>query len=186
VGYGREFSSLDNYKKRMDSVQDVIEGTQWLIKNRYTQEGRIAIYGGSYGGFLVLRSLQVKPSLFAVASESVGITDFVTFLKNTKPYRRKLREVEYGPLSDETFLKSISPMTYLDQIKTPLIIFHGANDPRVPLSETEQLVKALQMKSIPVEFKVFPDEGHGSVHLKNILEQAQSMIYFFEKNLTKK
>jgi len=185
TGYGKEYTQLDNYKKRMDSVRDGIEGAKWLLAKRYTVPGKLAINGGSYGGFMVLRSIQVEPELFSAASESVGIANFVTFLKNTKPYRRAAREVEYGPLSDETFLKSISPMTYLDQIKTPLLIFHGANDPRVPLSETEQVIDQLKKRSVTAEVKIFADEGHGNTKLRNIMEQAKLMVYFFEKNLKK-
>lgn len=183
TGYGKEYTILDNYKKRMDSVRDVIEGAQWLVKNRFAKPKGLAIHGGSYGGFLVLRSIQVEPELFSAACESVGITNFVTFLQNTKPYRRALREVEYGPLSDQDFLKSISPMTYIQQIKTPLLIFHGANDPRVPVNETEQIAEALKKNSIPVNLTIFPDEGHGNTKLKNIMEQAKLTVYFFEKYL---
>jgi len=181
-GYGKVYVGLDDYKKRMDSIKDVLEAAKWLIKNGYTLPSKLGIFGGSYGGFVVLRSIQEGSELFSAASESVGITDFSTFLKNTKPYRRALREVEYGPLSDEEFLKSVSPMTYLSKIKTPLLIFHGANDPRVPVKETEQLVQVMQDKSIPVEMKVFADEGHGNTKLRNILEQARMMVYFFEKH----
>ena len=183
TGYGREYTMLDNYKNRMDSVQDVIEGAQWLLKNRYAQSKGLAIMGGSYGGFLVLRSIEVEPDLFAAASESVGITNFFTFLQNTKPYRRALREFEYGPMTDKDFLLSISPMTYIDKIKTPLLIFHGANDPRVPVTETEQIAAALKKRDIPVDFTVFPDEGHGNTKLRNIMEQAKLTVYFFEKFL---
>lgn len=181
TGYGKIYVGMDDYKKRMDSVKDTLEGAKWLISNGYTLPQQLGIFGGSYGGFMVLRSVQEGSELFAAASESVGITDFVTFLKNTKPYRRPLREVEYGPLSDEEFLKSISPMSYLGKIKTPLLVFHGANDPRVPVSETEQLAKVLNEKNIPVELKIFADEGHGNTKLRNILEQARLMVHFFEK-----
>ncbi len=186
TGYGREYTGLDNYKKRMDSVSDVIAGAKWLLENKYSSPGKLAIYGGSYGGFLVLRSIQVEPALFAAAAESVGIANFVTFLKNTKPYRRALREVEYGPLSDEEFLKSISPTSYLDEIKTPLLIFHGANDPRVPVSETEQIVEELKNRDIDVQYKIFENEGHGNARTSNTMEQAKQMVYFFEKHLAEK
>lgn len=185
TGYGKEYTELDNYKRRMDSVKDAIEGAKWLIANRHSSAGALAIYGGSYGGFMVLRTIQTDPSLFAAACESVGITDFVTFLKNTKPYRRALREAEYGPLADEEFLKSISPMTYLDQIKTPLLVFHGANDPRVPVTEAEQIIKELKDRKVPVESKIFADEGHGNAKLRNIMEQARTMVYFFETHVRK-
>lgn len=182
LGYGRTFTLMDNYKKRMDSVRDVVAGAQWLLANRYARTGELGIYGGSYGGFVVLSAIEMEPELFAAASDSVGIANFVTFLKNTKPYRRALREAEYGPLSDETFLKSISPIHAIDKIKTPLIIFHGANDPRVPVDEAEQLVAELKKRSIPVEYTLFSDEGHGNRKLRNIMEQAKKMVYFFEKH----
>jgi len=180
TGYGRTYVSLDDYKKRMDSVQDTLAGARWLISKGYTSSTQLGIFGGSYGGFMVLRSIQEGGALFAAASESVGITDFVTFLKNTKPYRRALREAEYGPLSDESFLRSISPMNYLEKITTPLLIFHGANDPRVPVKETEQLVQSMKERGVPVEFKIFSDEGHGNTKLSNILEQARLTARFFE------
>jgi len=183
IGYGREYNRLDNYKLRMDSVKDAVAGAKWLLSSHYTSPGKLAIYGGSYGGFMVLRSIQVEPDLFSAASESVGISNFVTFLKNTKPYRRSLREVEYGPLTDEEFLTSVSPMTYLDQIKTPLLVFHGANDPRVPVSEAEQIIAALKKREVPVEFKIFADEGHGNAKLRNIMEQARLTVHFFEKHM---
>ena len=180
-GYGRDYTKLDDYKKRMDSVKDFVAAAEWLIEKRYTSAAQLGIYGGSYGGFVVLRTIEEAPHLFAAASESVGIANFVTFLKNTSSYRRALREVEYGPLTDEAFLLSVSPITYMDKIKTPLLIFHGANDPRVPVSETEQMVKALKEKGTPVEFKIFSDEGHGTVKTHNLLEQARQTTYFFEK-----
>jgi dipeptidyl aminopeptidase/acylaminoacyl peptidase len=181
TGYGRLYTLLDNYKLRMDSVRDAIEGSQWLIKERYTSKNQLGLYGVSYGGFMVLSMIEKAPDLFTAASESVGISNFVTFLKNTKPYRRALREIEYGPLSDEDFLNSISPLFHADKIRTPLLIFQGAKDPRVPVSETEQMVAALKKNNIPVEFKIFADEGHGNLKLKNILEQARWMVHFFEK-----
>jgi dipeptidyl aminopeptidase/acylaminoacyl peptidase len=186
IGFGRRYTLLDNYKKRMDSIEDVVHAAKWLIQKGYTTPKKLAIYGGSYGGFAVLRTIEVAPELFAAASESVGISNFVTFLKNTKPYRRALREVEYGPLSDEEFLKSISPIHFLDKIKTPLMIFHGANDPRVPVSETEQILKELKARDIEVDHKIFLNEGHGNKKLGNQMEQARLMAHFFEKQLSVK
>ncbi|MFM8316390.1 MAG: alpha/beta fold hydrolase, partial [Deltaproteobacteria bacterium] len=182
TGYGRDYTLLDNYKLRMDSVRDAIEGAKWLVDSRLAHKNQLGVYGGSYGGFMVLSMIENAPELFTAASESVGISNFVTFLKNTRPYRRALREVEYGPLSDEEFLTSISPIHSIEKIKTPLLIFHGANDPRVPVTETEQIVSALKKRDIPVEAKIFTDEGHGNVKLKNILEQARWMVHFFEKH----
>lgn len=185
TGYGREYTKLDNYQKRMDSVKDFVEAGKWLIENRYTRPGQVAIQGGSYGGFIVLRTIEVAPDLYSAAAESVGIANFVSFLTNTKPYRRLLREAEYGPLSDLEFLKSISPIHYVDQIKTPLLVFHGANDPRVPVGESEQIVEALKKRDVPAEAVIFKDEGHGNQKLRNIMEQARKTVYFFEKHIAK-
>lgn len=185
TGYGRNFTLRDNYKNRMHSVLDAIHGARWLVEKGEAKNGHLAITGASYGGFMVLRSIQMEPKLFAAASESVGITDFVTFLKNTKPYRRVLREVEYGPLSDEPFLKSISPMSYVDSIQTPLLIFHGANDPRVPVGESQVIVEALKGRRIPVQLKIFEEEGHAVRKLSNRIAQARITAEFFETHLKK-
>jgi dipeptidyl aminopeptidase/acylaminoacyl peptidase len=182
TGYGKTFTRLDDYKLRMDSVKDVLEGTRWLVQAGYGRPGKLAIYGGSYGGFLVLRSIQLAPEgWFAAAAEAVGIADFVTFLKGTKSYRRELREREYGPLSDELFLKSISPMTYIDRIRTPLLIFHGARDPRVPVGESQRLAEQLRALGRPVELKVFSDAGHGSHRVDQQIEQTRQLGTFLER-----
>ena len=181
TGYGKSFTRLDDYKLRMDSVKDVLEGTRWLVQAGHGQPGKLAISGGSYGGFLVLRSIQVEPERFAAASEAVGISDFVTFLKGTKGYRRELREREYGPLSDELFLKSVSPMTYVDRIRTPLLVFHGARDPRVPVEESQRLVEQLRALGRPVELKIFTDAGHGGHRVDQQIEQTRQLGAFLEK-----
>lgn len=185
TGYGRAFTLLDNYQKRMDSVRDAVAATQYLVDQKRSGLGHLGTFGGSYGGFMVLRAIQVAPQLFAAASESVGITNLHTFLERTKPYRRALREAEYGPLSDKAFLESVSPMTYSDQIRTPLLIFHGQNDPRVPFSEAEQLVKVMQKNRQKVELVAFADEGHGVRKRKNAIQQARKLAYFFELHLQK-
>ncbi|MGB2696831.1 MAG: prolyl oligopeptidase family serine peptidase, partial [Candidatus Zixiibacteriota bacterium] len=105
-GYGKEYMMLDNYKKRLDSIKDIAEGAKWLIKNGYTSTDRLAIKGGSYGGYAVMAGLTEHPDLFAAGIDEVGIVNFVTFLQNTTAYRRALRESEYGPLTDPEFLKS--------------------------------------------------------------------------------
>src|SRR5690606_12474405 len=110
TGYGREFHMLDNYKNRWDSVRDGVEAVRWLISNGYTEPGRVAAYGGSYGGFMASAVIIEGSDVFGASINVVGIVNFITFLEQTKDYRRKLREAEYGPLSDPEFLASISPL----------------------------------------------------------------------------
>jgi dipeptidyl aminopeptidase/acylaminoacyl peptidase len=183
-GYGKNYLDLDNVKKRMDSVADLAYAVKWLHSQPEIDTRRIAIKGGSYGGFMVLSALTTYPDLWAAAVDIVGISNFVTFLENTSPYRRSHREGEYGSLEhDREFLTRISPIHQVDKIVTPLMVIHGANDPRVPLNEAEQVVNALQARNIPVEFLVYDDEGHGLVNLKNILDAYPKMAAFLDAHL---
>ncbi len=183
-GYGKKYKSLDDYKKRMDSVKDGYQAALYLIKEGYTKKGRIGVKGGSYGGFMVMALITEYPDMWGAAYESVGIVDFVNFLKNTKPYRRKLREAEYGPLSDEEFLKSVSPIHKIDRVQVPLMISHGVNDPRVPVSEARLIVENLKGRDIDVKALLWEDEGHGVSKKKNRLVLYREMADFFKEHLT--
>ena len=113
----------------------------------------------------------IYPELWAAAVDTVGIANWESFLKNTSGYRRRQREVEYGMLDrDIDFLRSISPIARVDQIRTPLFVIAGRNDPRVPYTESEQIVKAIQSRGGAVQYKLYDDEGHGVAKLKNRLE----------------
>jgi dipeptidyl aminopeptidase/acylaminoacyl peptidase len=184
TGYGKAYSHLDDVEKRMDSVADLAHAAHWLRAQEEVDGERIALYGGSYGGFMVLAALTHYPELWAAGVDIVGISNFVTFLENTSDYRRAHREAEYGSLAEHrAFLESIAPMDKLDAIRAPLLVIHGANDPRVPLSEAEQLVAALETRAVPVEFLVFDDEGHGIVRLKNKLVAYPAVAAFLERYL---
>jgi dipeptidyl aminopeptidase/acylaminoacyl peptidase len=184
TGYGKGYSHLDDVERRMDSVADLAHAVQWLQAQAEVDAQRIAVYGGSYGGFMVLASLTNYPDLWAAGVDLVGISNFVTFLENTSDYRRGHREAEYGTLADDrAFLESIAPMRHVDRIKAPLMVIHGANDPRVPLSEAEQLVQALREREVPVELLVFDDEGHGIVKLKNKLQAYPAIVDFLDRTL---
>ncbi len=184
-GYGKKYENLDNYKKRMDSVKDGYYAALYLIKKGYTQKGLIGLKGGSYGGFMVMALLTEYPDMWGAAYESIGIVNFVNFLKNTKPYRRKLREAEYGPLSDEKFLRKISPIYKIDRVKTPLLISHGVNDPRVPVSEAKMIIKSLKKRGVVVKALLWKDEGHGVQKKENRLKLYKEMADFFNKYLKK-
>jgi dipeptidyl aminopeptidase/acylaminoacyl peptidase len=169
-GYGKHYLHLDDVRLRMDSVADLAHAAYWLRDTRRVDPGRIGVYGGSYGGFMVLSALTTYPDLWAAGVDLVGIANFVTFLENTGPWRRHLREAEYGSLEhDRDFLREISPIHKVEQIRAPLLVIHGANDPRVPIGEAEQMVERLRSLGRTVEFLRLDDEGHQISKLKNKL-----------------
>lgn len=184
TGYGYTYQSLDDVRKRMDSVADLKAAVEWLRKSGIADPERIAIYGGSYGGFMVLAAVTTYPDLWAAAVDIVGIANFVTFLENTGPWRRKWREAEYGSLEqDRAFLEQISPIRAVDKITAPLFVVHGANDPRVPLGEAEQVVNALRQRDVPVEYLVFADEGHGLIKRDNRLKAYPAIADFLDSHV---
>jgi dipeptidyl aminopeptidase/acylaminoacyl peptidase len=182
-GYGLEYIKLDDYKKRKDSVRDIYEAARWLVDNGYTEFGSIGIKGASYGGYVTLAALVDYPDVFGAGIDHIGIANFVTFLQNTKEYRRALREAEYGPLSDEEFLREISPLTHAEKIKAPLLIVHGENDTRVPVGEARQIAEAIRSRGGTVETLIFPDEGHGVSKLPNRLTYYRKMVEFLDRHL---
>jgi dipeptidyl aminopeptidase/acylaminoacyl peptidase len=183
-GYGRTYIHLDDVRKRMDSVADLAHAVYWLRDTARADPHRIAVYGGSYGGFMVLAALTSYPDLWAAGVDLVGIANFVTFLENTGPWRRHLREAEYGSLEhDREFLEEISPIRKVDQIRAPLLVIHGANDPRVPIGEAEQIVARLKALGRTVEFLRLEDEGHQIAKLKNKLVAYPMAAEFLKRHL---
>lgn len=183
VGYGREFHQLDNYTKRWDSVRDGVEAARWLVERGYSAPGRIAAYGGSYGGFMAVATVIEGGEIYGASVNIVGIVNFQTFLEETRGYRRKLREAEYGPLTDPDFLRSISPIHRIDEIKVPMLIAHGLNDPRVPIGEAMQLAEELQKRGHDPETVYFRDEGHGFRKLDNRLLFFERVDRFLSREL---
>jgi len=182
TGYGKTFSHLDDVQKREDSVKDLAFAVEWLKTQGGADARRIAVMGGSYGGYMTMAAITLYPELWAAAVNTVGIVNWESFLKNTSGYRRRQREVEYGMLDkDIDFLKRISPLAKVDKIKTPLFVIHGKNDPRVPYTEAEQVVKALKDRGAIVEYKLYDDEGHGISKLKNRLELYPLVADFLDK-----
>ncbi len=181
TGYGKIYSHLDDVRLRMDSVRDLAFAVEWLRDNG-ADPRRIAVMGGSYGGFMVLSAITTYPDLWAAAVDIVGIANFVTFLENTGVWRRALREAEYGSLDrDRAFLETISPIHQVERIIAPLIVLHGANDPRVPVGEAEQIVDTLRMRGRPVEYLRFEDEGHGLVKLGNRITGYTAIGAFLDR-----
>ena len=184
TGYGYEYQSLDDVRLRMDSVKDLQYAVRWLSESGIVDPQRIAVFGGSYGGFMVLAAVTTYPDLWAAGVDIVGIANFVTFLENTGPWRRKQRESEYGSLeNDRAFLEEISPIRSVDKITAPLFVVHGANDPRVPIGEAEQVVEALRKRNVPVEYLRFENEGHGIVKRANRLVVYPAIARFLDEHL---
>jgi len=186
AGYGKEYLSLDNGYKREDSVKDIGALLDWIATQPDLDKNRVAVYGGSYGGYMVLASSVHYSDRLAAAVDIVGISNFVTFLKNTKSYRRDLRRVEYGDERIEKmrkFLESISPNNHVDKIKIPMFVIQGQNDPRVPVTEAEQIVKSLQEKGNIVWYMNALNEGHGYRKKENRDIYQQAVVLFFETYL---
>ncbi len=183
-GYGYEYQSLDDVRLRMDSVADLAAAVRWLSAKGIADPQRIAVMGGSYGGFMTLAAVTTYPDLWAAGVDIVGIANFVTFLENTGPWRRKLREPEYGSLeNDRDFLEAISPIHHVDAITAALFVVHGANDPRVPVGEAEQIVAALQARNVPVEYLRFEDEGHGLIKRANRVKAYPEIARFLDTHV---
>ena len=182
TGYGKSFTHLDDVKKREDSVKDLAFAVDWLKTSGGADPKRIAVMGGSYGGYMTLAAITLYPELWAAAVSTVGISNWESFLKNTSGYRRRQREVEYGRLDrDLDFLRSISPVAKVDRIKAPLFVIAGKNDPRVPYTEAEQIVAAVKKRGGIVQYKLYDDEGHGIAKLKNRLDLYPQVADFLDK-----
>jgi dipeptidyl aminopeptidase/acylaminoacyl peptidase len=183
AGWGRRFVSLDDRRLRLNSVRD-LTAVHASLAERGVDATRVAVMGGSYGGYMTLAALAFHPDLWAAGIATVGISSLVTFLENTSPYRRRIREVEYGFLdTDRDFLVEASPMTHVDRIRAPLMLIHGANDPRVPVGEARQLHASLLARGIAGELLVYDDEGHGLAKRANRLDAAPRMLDFLRRNL---
>ena len=183
TGYGKAYTHLDDVEQRMDSVKDIRAGVEYLSDHPDVDDDRLVVYGGSYGGFMCLACLTEYPDLWAAGVDIVGIASFITFLENTGDWRRELREAEYGSLDeDREFLKSISPLNCADRIRAPLFVLHGANDPRVPVGEAEQIAEKAR-EHVPVETLIFEDEGHGIAKRENRIEAYTAIARFLDEHV---
>lgn len=186
TGYGRDYVRLDNGFKREDSVKDIGALLDWIATQPDLDSSRVAVYGGSYGGYMVLASLVHYSDRLKAAVDIVGISNFVTFLENTQDYRRDLRRVEYGDERDpdmREFLDKISPSNNAHKITTPLFVAQGQNDPRVPVTESEQIVKAVRKAGYDVWYMNALNEGHGFRKKENSDLYRAIVVLFFEKYL---
>ena len=186
AGYGKNFLGLDNGFKREDSVKDIGALLDWIATRPDLDENRVAVVGGSYGGYMVLASAVHYSERLKAAIDIVGISNFVTFLENTQDYRRDLRRVEYGDERDPAMrahLEKISPLNNVSKIKIPLFVVQGQNDPRVPVTEAEQVVKAVRAQGQPVWYMNALNEGHGYRKNENRDIYSQAVVLFLREHL---
>jgi dipeptidyl aminopeptidase/acylaminoacyl peptidase len=186
AGYGKTFLTLDDGFKREDSVKDIGAILDWVAKDAGLDASRIAVMGGSYGGYMTLASLVHYSDRLKCGVDVVGISNFVTFLTNTQDYRRDLRRVEYGDERDPKMrehLERISPLNNVARMRVPLFVVQGKNDPRVPLTEAEQMVAALRKQGGTCWYLMARDEGHGFAKKRNADFQFVSTILFLKEHL---
>ena len=185
-GYGKTYVSLDNGYRREDSVRDIGALLDWIGRQPDLDARRVAVHGSSYGGYMVLASAVHYSDRLKAAVDSVGISNFVTFLENTRDYRRDLRRAEYGDERDpgmRAHLEKISPLNNVDRISVPFFIVQGENDPRVPVTESEQMVAALREHGNTVWYMNALNEGHGYKRRENRDVYQQAMMLFFREHL---
>jgi dipeptidyl aminopeptidase/acylaminoacyl peptidase len=183
TGYGKTFVHLDDRERRMDSLRDIGALVVWAEERDLLVRGRVAITGASYGGYATLMSLALFPDYWSCGVERVGIVNLVTFIRNTGPWRRKYRIYEYGdPDTMYDVMMALSPITYLDRIRVPLMVVHGRNDPRVPISEAEQLVRRMRELGKEVVYVEIGDEGHGVAKVRNRTSVYAEVIRFIVKH----
>jgi dipeptidyl aminopeptidase/acylaminoacyl peptidase len=185
-GYGKSYLLLDNGMKREDSVRDIGALLDWIRTRPELDAGRVMVGGGSYGGYMTLAAMTLYGERLRAGFDYVGISNFVTFLENTSDYRRDRRRVEYGDERDPAmrkYLEGIAPAHRVDRLTRPMLVAQGANDPRVPLSESDQIVAALSERGVPVWYVVAMDEGHGFRKKKNADYLRLVWIEFIERHL---
>ncbi|MDT7889161.1 MAG: S9 family peptidase [Desulfurococcales archaeon] len=180
-GYGKSFIHLDDIDKRINAVHDVYYAVEYLSRRGEIDPERLCVMGSSYGGYLTLMMLSIYPDIWRCGVEIVGIVNLLTFIKNTGAWRRRYRIVEYGdPELHRDIMIKLSPITYVDRIKAPLMVIHGARDPRVPVTEAEQLIEALRSRGVEVRYMRLEDEGHGISKVRNrvkVYSEAINFIY---------
>ncbi|MCC6525940.1 MAG: S9 family peptidase [Polyangiaceae bacterium] len=185
-GYGKSYLHADDGAKRLLVITD-IEDASKFVRSAWAVGGKapkVGVFGGSYGGYSALMAMTMFAGAYDAGVSFVGISNLLTFLKNTAPYRRALRVSEYGdPDKDADVLTKLSPTSYVERVAAPLFILQGATDPRVPAGESIQIYRAVKQKGVPVDLMIFPDEGHGARKRSNQVLVYGHSIQFFQKHL---
>lgn len=186
TGYGRRYTQLDDGHRRMGAVRDMSGALAWLAHAHLADTSRAAVYGGSYGGFMAFAALAILPDHFKAGVGLAGVSNWITALAGASPQLKATDRAEYGNVDDSTdrqFLIDISPITHAECIRAPLMVIHGANDPRDPVSEADQLVAAVRARGGSVEYLRFPDEGHGIRKASNRLLAYRRIAAFLTRAL---
>ncbi|MYD09043.1 MAG: S9 family peptidase [Chloroflexi bacterium] len=183
-GFGKRFVNLDNGALRVDAIQDIASTARYLIESGLTTPGRVGIMGGSYGGYMTMAGLAEFPDLFAAGVNIYGLVNFKTFFEQTEPWMAAISKIEYGdPETEGDLLDALSPIHNLDRVAAPVLVLHGANDTNVPVYEAEQVVAKLRARGLPVEYILFPDEGHGFRKEENRIATAIAVVNWFAEYL---
>ena len=188
-GYGKTFFAADDRKHGREPLWDCVEAKTYLASLGYVDPERIGIVGGSYGGYMVLSALAFRPEVFKVGVDIFGVSNWIRTLESIPPYWESFRLALYAevgdPVKDREFLMATSPLFHAAEIRKPLIVIQGANDPRVIKPESDEIVEAVKKNGVPVEYVVFPDEGHGFSKKKNNMEANRKILEFLDKYLKK-
>ncbi len=185
-GFGKKFVNLDNGARRVDAVRDIKACVDHVVGAKLADPGRIGIMGGSYGGYMTMAGVTEYPGMFAAAANLFGIVNFATFFQHTQPWMAAISKVEYGdPVREADVLKQLSPIHKLDRVTTPVMVLHGANDTNVPVIEAEQVVETLKKRGVPVEYVLFPDEGHGWQKSENRIRSTVELTRWFDRYLNR-
>ncbi len=183
-GFGKRFVNLDNAELRVNAVKDIKSSVDYLVDQKIADPQRLGIMGGSYGGYMTMAGLTEYPDLFKAGADLFGIVNFETFFAHTEPWMAAISTIEYGdPKTQADLLKRLSPIHKLDQVKAATIVLHGANDTNVPVVEAEQVVDNLKQRGIPVQYILFPDEGHGWRKVPNRIRSTVEITHWFVKYL---
>jgi dipeptidyl aminopeptidase/acylaminoacyl peptidase len=186
TGYGKRFARLDNQRLRPNAVLDMEDAVRWLGSEGLVDTSRAAVMGGSYGGYMVFAAVTTFPELFDAAVSFVGVSNWVTALEGASPALKASDRLEYGDIddpADREFFRQLSPITHVDRVKTPIMVLHGANDPRDPVTESDQFVRGVRENGGTVEYLRFPDEGHGIRRLENRLTAYRRIARLLRRQL---
>ncbi len=186
TGFGKTYARLDNQEKRLDSVRDLVDTVRFLANDERVNGNRVAVMGGSYGGYMVNAVLGAYPGVFDAGVSMVGVSDWVRALEEASPGLKASDRVEYGDIREERwqeFYAVNSPINNADKISVPLLVQHGANDPRDPVTESDRLVQAVRDAGGTVRYMRFPDEGHSLAKRKNKVAFYRELSSFLEKHL---